>query len=92
MRRILNFRRSHNFSVVYMVIQDDEKKTMEVWQCDANSNSNNLHCKTFDFEPTSDSRAHAQLRAKTLATAMSRLSVREALRQMDNIRVHGEVR
>ena len=48
MRKIVNMFRSRNHTVVYFVIRDGEKCTMEVWQCSTDTNDLS-HCHSWNF-------------------------------------------
>ena len=91
MRRILNLVRSNNFQLAFFVVQDSDTNTMEVWLCNPSNNRENVHCHTFPFVATDNDRARAQRHAKSLAWALSRLSVPEALRQLDHLKEHGSL-
>lgn len=92
MRRILNLIRSNNLSMAYMVVHDEAAQVIEVWQCNPENNRENVLCRGFDAAPMRVNIALVQRRAKTLATLLSKMTAREALRQAENIRLHGEVR
>jgi hypothetical protein len=99
MRKIISAKRSRNETVLYMVVRDGTKRTMEVWRCLPNTKEGAtlLYLWPFELHPngwitTSDSERSAHRRATTLADALSRMAPSEVLRQLESIRSTGTLR
>lgn len=95
MRKVLNMRRGNNLTMVFMVVHDDVKHTVEVWQINPTVNWPNVHCKTIPYGEDIRipcSLAQAQRSCVSLASSLSKLTLVEWTAQAPNLRTYGEVR